>query len=116
VQLPFNLAMAQAAVYRSQATANGRQPALAAARDAGLAAFGSASMLQGRLSAELPESIADAFPGLTTSAQRALQFSRSAEGMTGALVGVSTPEHAAENFELARHPPASVEAVWSLFS
>jgi aryl-alcohol dehydrogenase-like predicted oxidoreductase len=116
VQLPFNLAMAQAAVYRSQATGNGRQTALGAALAAGLAAFGSASLLQGRLSAELPEEIAEAFPGLTTSAQRALQFCRSAEGMTGALVGVSSPEHAAENFELARHSPASPERVLSLFS
>ncbi len=116
VQLPFNLAMAQAAVYRSQATKSGRQPALLAARDEGLAAFGSASILQGRLGlAELPEEIVEAFPGLATSAQRALQFSRSAEGMTGALVGVSSPEHAAENFELARHSPVPPDRVLSLF-
>jgi aryl-alcohol dehydrogenase-like predicted oxidoreductase len=116
VQLPFNLAMAQAAVYRSQATKSGRQPALLAAQEEGLAAFGSASILQGRLgAAELPDEIAAAFPGLATSAQRALQFSRSAEGMTGALVGVSSPEHAAENFELARHSPAPPDRVLSLF-
>ena len=116
VQLPFNLAMAQAAVYRSQATKSGRHPALLAAREEGLAAFGSASILQGRLGlAELPAEIAQAFPGFSTSAQRALQFSRSAEGMTGALVGVSSPEHAAENFELSRHSPAPPETVLSLF-
>ena len=108
--------MAQAAVYRSQATKSGRQPALLAALEEGLAAFGSASILQGRLgAAELPDVIAAAFPGLTTSALRALQFSRSAEGMTGALVGVSSPEHAAENFELARHSPAPPDRVLSLF-
>ena len=116
VQLPFNLGMAQAALYRSQATGNGRQSALSAAHAAGLAAFGSASMLQGRLAAaDLPEPVVEAFPGLATSAQRALQFSRSAEGMTSALVGVSSPEHAAEDFELARHSPASPDSLLALF-
>src|SRR5262249_36665085 len=115
VQLPFNLAMGQAAVYRSQVTKSGRQPALLAAREEGAAAFGSASILQGRLSAELPEEIAEAFPGLASSAQVALQVSRSAEGMSAGRVGVSGPEHAGEDFELSRHAPAPPERVLSLF-
>ncbi|HEV2064099.1 MAG TPA: aldo/keto reductase, partial [Thermoanaerobaculia bacterium] len=48
VQLPFNLGMAQGLLYRSQETADGRRPALAAAAGMGLAVFGSASLLQGR--------------------------------------------------------------------
>ena len=65
VQLPFNLQMAQGMVYRSQEIGQARQPAMPAARALGLAAFGSASILQGRLAAvELPEEIAEAFPGL----------------------------------------------------
>jgi len=106
VQLPVNLAMAQALAYPSQAIPTGRAPALRVAEEMRLAAFGSASLLQGRLAADLPEEIAAAFAGTTTDAQRALQFSRSAPGMTTALVGVSTPEHAGENFALARVPPA----------
>ena len=111
VQLPSNLAMPQAAVYRSQETPQGRQPAMAAARALGLAAFGSASILQGRLSGDLPDHIAEVFPGLETSAQRALQFARSVPGATTALVGVSSPEHAAENFALAGVVPAEPEQV-----
>ena len=88
-----------------------RQPALPAARALGLAAFGSASILQGRLAAvELPEEIAEAFPGLRTSGQQALQFARSAPGMTTALVGVSSPEHAAEDFALAKMRSAVARA------
>jgi aryl-alcohol dehydrogenase-like predicted oxidoreductase len=115
VQLPVNLAMAQALGYPSQEGRSGRVPALIAAEEAGLAAFGSASLLQGRLSADLPEEVAAAFAAATTDAQRALQFSRSAPGMTTALVGVSTPEHAGENFALAQVAPADRAGVLALF-
>jgi aryl-alcohol dehydrogenase-like predicted oxidoreductase len=115
VQLPVNLAMAQALAYPSQLRPTGREPALIAAEEAHLAAFGSASLLQGRLSADLPEEVAVAFAGATTDAQRALQFSRSAPGMTTALVGVSSPEHARENFALAQISPADRAGVLALF-
>jgi len=115
VQLPVNLAMAQAVVYRSQETADGRLAALPAAQKLGLAAFGSASLLQGRLAGDLPDEVEEAFSTASPGAQRALQFSRSAPGMTTALVGVSSPEHAGENFALARVPPADRAGVLALF-
>jgi aryl-alcohol dehydrogenase-like predicted oxidoreductase len=115
VQLPVNLGMAQAVAFRSQAAGGRRLPALAAARSLGLATFGSASILQGRLSADLPPVIDEAFPGLDTDAQRALQFSRSAPGETCALVGAGSPGHARENFALSRIPPADEDAVMGLF-
>ena len=116
VQLPFNLAMAQAVAYASQDSGGRRLPALAAAARAGLAAFGSASLLQGRLAGDLPEEIEEAFPEATTGGQRALQFSRSAPGMTVSLVGVSNPAHAADNFALAAVNPAPPEKIMGLFS
>ena len=116
VQLPFNLAMGEALGFRSQVNGTRRLPALEFAREAGLAAFGSASILQGRLSGELPEEIAEAFPKLETSAQQALQFARSAPGMTTALVGVSSIEHAEEDFSLAKVEPADGDKVLGLFS
>ena len=115
VQLPVNLAMAQAVGYRSQELGEDRLPALVAAEREGLAVFGSASLLQGRLAADLPEEVEAAFPDAEPGAQQALQFSRSAPGMTTALVGVSTPEHARENFRLAGVPPADRARVLSLF-
>jgi aryl-alcohol dehydrogenase-like predicted oxidoreductase len=116
VQLPFNLGMAQAAVYRSQEAEGGRMPALGAASGMGLACFGSASLLQGRLAAGLPEELRESFPECDSAAGVALQFARSAAGMTTALSGVSSPEHARENFGLSRVPPASADRIRGLFS
>jgi len=116
VQLPVNLAMAQALVYRSQETPRGRAGALEAANVLDLAAFGSASLLQGRLAGELPEEVEAAFPEAETGAMRALQFARSSPGLTAALVGVSRSEHAREIFGLAKSPPAAPDRVLGLFS
>jgi len=116
VQLPVNLAMAQAVAYASQETGGARLPALSAAARLGLAAFGSASLLQGRLATDLPEEIVEAFPEALSGGQRALQFSRSAPGMTTSLVGVSDPSHGRENFALARAEPADPGKVLALFS
>ena len=115
VQLPVNLAMPEAIGFPSQETLRGRVPALAAAEELGLAVFGSASLLQGRLATELPEEIQEAFSDVRPGAQQALQFSRSAAGMTCSLVGVSTPEHAEEDFALTRTRPAEPEAVARFF-
>jgi aryl-alcohol dehydrogenase-like predicted oxidoreductase len=116
VQLPVSLAMAQAVAYPSQETGGRRVPALSAAASLGLAAFGSASLLQGRLAADLPEEIVEAFPEAATGARQALQFSRSAAGMTASLVGVSHPEHARDNFALAGVEPADPTRVLALFA
>lgn len=117
VQLPFNLAMAQALGFPSQETGPERErlPALAAARNLNLATFGSASLLQGRLAEELPEEMAAAFPEASSAAQQALQFARSAPGLTTCLVGASRPEHAEDDFALCRIPPSPPEKVLSLF-
>jgi aryl-alcohol dehydrogenase-like predicted oxidoreductase len=115
VQLPMSLAMAQAVAYRSQPSAGERLPALLAAREEELAAFGSASLLQGRLTGDLPEEVDAAFPEASSAAQRALQFARSAPGMTTSLVGVSTLAHAQDNFALTRVSPAAPQRVMDLF-
>ena len=116
VQLPNNIAMAQAVAYPSQETGEVRLPALSAASKLGLAAFGSASLLQGRLAGDLPDEVEAAFPTAAPGAQRAIQFSRSSPGMTTALVGVSTAEHARENFALAGVSPADLSRVLALFA
>jgi aryl-alcohol dehydrogenase-like predicted oxidoreductase len=116
VQMPFNLAMAQAVAYASQPVRGGRLAALAAAGELGLAAFGSASLLQGRLAGDLPEEIVQAFPEAVSGGQRALQFARSAPGMTAALVGVSDPAHARDNFALSAVRPAAPATIMGFFS
>ena len=115
VQLPFNLAMPEALASPSQPYQGATVPALVAARALGLAVFTSASLLQGRLAGGLPDEIAAAFPEPRTDAQRALQFARSAPGVTVALVGASQAEHVRENLELAAIPPADPAAFQRLF-
>ena len=119
VQLPFNIGMLQAVGFRTQSSpgGTGRIPALEAASEMGLAAFGSSSLAQGRLArAELPQELAEAFPEVDSSARLALQFVRSAPGLTTALVGVSSPEHTSENFGLSGVPPAAPETVLGLLA
>ena len=116
VQAPFNLAMAQALAYSSQETGRGKVPLLRAAQALGLSVFGSATLLQGRLAAELPEEIGQAFPEASTPARRAIQFARSAAGMCTSLVGVSTPEHAREVFGMSGVAPAEPARVMALFA
>ncbi len=104
LQLPFNLEMDEAATLRNQ----GDRTLLEAARAAGLAVFASASVLQGRLTQQLPQPVRDSFDGLASDAQRALQFARSTPGITSALVGMKTPAHVEENAALARIAPAKL--------
>ena len=116
VQLPLNVAMPEALAAATQELDGVVVPALVAARRLGLVAFASASILQGRLATDLPPRLRELFPGLATDAQRALQFTRSAPGVTTALVGMSNLAHVAENLALASRPPAAPEIYRQLFS
>lgn len=104
VQLPFNLEMDEAQTLRNQSD----RTLLEAARAENISVFASASVLQGRLAQKLPQPVREALAGLRTDAQRALQFARSAPGITCALVGMKTPVHVEENAALAKVPPLAV--------
>src|SRR5207253_8509391 len=67
IQLPFNLEMDEAAIFPNQ----GGETLIEAARNAGIAVFASASVLQGRLTEKLPELVRQQLAGLATDAQRA---------------------------------------------
>jgi len=105
LQLPFNVEMDEAATFRNQ----GELTVLQAARAAGVMVFASASVLQGRLTQQLPQPVRDALHGVQTDAQRALQFARSTPGITCALVGMKTPKHVDENAALAKVPPLDLQ-------
>src|SRR5262249_38363934 len=87
------------------ANQGGRSP-FAAARDAGLLVMTSGSILQGKLT-RLPADARASLdaPGLATDAQRALQFARSAPGVTTALVGAKRVAHVEENARLLSAAP-----------
>jgi len=116
IQLPYNLAMAEAFTFRNQDLPDGTKGSTLAATDAtGVAVCASASLLQGRLTQGLPAILAEAFEGLESDAQRSLQFVRSTPGINVALAGMSHAEHVTHNLETAKHPPASFESLMKLF-
>jgi aryl-alcohol dehydrogenase-like predicted oxidoreductase len=90
-------------------------PVLPMAQSRSLMVFASASILQGQLATGLPEEIQRQFPGLKTDAQRAIQFVRSAPGVTTALVGMSRCQHVDENLETAQVPPLNMAQFRALF-
>jgi len=114
VELPLNVALPEALVAPTQELDGVRVPALAAARKLGLTVFTSGS-IQKRLGYALPSEIAQVFPDLSTDAQRALQFTRSAPGVAVALVGMGRVDHVAENLAVAAVPPAGVETFQWIF-
>jgi aryl-alcohol dehydrogenase-like predicted oxidoreductase len=109
IQLPFNLAMPEAAVAGTQLADQKLSPLLQVARAHGLMVFASASLLQGRLTQGLPPEFRSWFPGIKTDAQRAIQFVRSTPGITCALVGMSNLEHVEENLGAASTAPMTLE-------
>jgi aryl-alcohol dehydrogenase-like predicted oxidoreductase len=104
IQLPVNLAMLEAAAYLRE---NGRS-VLETARALGITAIASASLLQARLANGLPAGIAGRLPGPSTDAQRAIQFTRSVDGIAVALTGMASAAHVRENLGIAAFPPASL--------
>jgi len=110
LQLPYNLAMPEAALARNQRLAGRSVSLLEAAQQLGLTVMASASILQSRLTGTLPAWVVDATAELATSAQRALQFVRSTPGLAVALVGMKREEHVTENLATAKHPPLTDEA------
>lgn len=117
LQLPLNLGMPEAVTMRNQTGRAGDVSVLEAAADLGLTVMASASLLQSRLAADLSPRLRDALAGgVTTDAQRAIQFVRSAPGLTTALVGMSNPAHAVENCVLESVAPLTAERFAALVS
>jgi aryl-alcohol dehydrogenase-like predicted oxidoreductase len=104
IQLPINLAMVE-----------GIEVAELAER-LGVIAIASASLLQGRVARKLPDEVRIPLGSLPTDAQTAIQFVRSAPGVTTALVGMSRVEHVDENLALVHVEPASNASFSQLFA
>ena len=115
VQLPFNLAMPEAFTRPHDPAPAGGAPLLEIAARMGVTVFASAPLLQARLAQGLPEAVRRAFPECATDAQCALQFARSAPGVTAALAGMSSAAHVEENLALRAVPPAPLERWLALF-
>lgn len=116
VQLPFNVHMADAYTVEAHEGPDGPQSVLEFAREAGIDVFTSASILQGDLARDgaIPGAV-DAKLSGETPAQRAINFVRSAPGVTSALVGSKTPEHVAENVAAGTFEPMGANAFDAVF-
>ncbi len=112
VQLPFNMHLTEAATARTQPVdVDGESdghlvPALEAIDRHGLIALTSAALMQGGLLGRVTEQARELL-GVDSDVAAALQFARSAPGVTTSLVGMGTPAHVDENVEaLAGIDPA----------
>ena len=115
IQLPFNMGMTEALTLGNQ-NINGRERTIMETADElGITLIASASLLQGQVARNLPAFVAEAL-GLGDDAERALQFARSAPGITTALVGMSRVEHVRANTRLANIAPATIDEFSKLFT
>ncbi len=114
VQLPFNLAMTEALTLGNQKMSGGDKTVMEAASELGITLIASASLLQGQVAQNLPAFVATAL-GLGNDVERALQFARSAPGITTALVGMSRTTHVEENSNVVAAAPAGLEEFSKLF-
>ena len=105
IQLPYNLAMTEAFTRANQQVNNEAVSALEAAERLGIYVMASASVHQGQLTRNLPPVLSELLSGLTTDAQRALQFVRSTPGIGTALCGMKGVAHVDENALVASVPP-----------
>jgi aryl-alcohol dehydrogenase-like predicted oxidoreductase len=87
-------------------------PIVQAAEHLGIYVMTSASLLQGKLTRNLPAALGQVLEGLSTDAQRALQFARSTPGVGTALCGMQRVDHVEENAALVRVPPAPAEKLF----
>jgi aryl-alcohol dehydrogenase-like predicted oxidoreductase len=115
VQLPFNLGMTEALTLGNQTLHSETKTIMEAADELGIQLIASASLLQGQVAQNLPGFVAEAL-GLENDVERALQFARSAPGITAALVGMSRTAHVEANTRLVAVPPAGLEQFSKLFS
>ena len=98
VQVPVNLAMSEAVRAPTQRLGSRRVvPLLQAAEELGVDVVASATLMQSRLTQGLPRELHDAFPSLTTDAQRAIAFVRSLPAIRTVLVGMRGADHVTEN-------------------
>lgn len=102
IQLPINLGMREAASSATQ-TIDGRLvTTLEAAEHLGITVVASATLMQSKLAAGLPDEVSTVLPGFTSDAQRAVAFTRRLPNVDVALVGMKQSEHVDDTLKAGR--------------
>jgi aryl-alcohol dehydrogenase-like predicted oxidoreductase len=107
--------MPEAYALANQGSPKERMSLLSAAAGLGIAVVGSATLYQGKLTHGLPDSVVRTL-GMKTDAESAIQFARSAPGLTTALIGMGHKEHVTANLKPAQSPPTAAEEWKKLFA
>jgi aryl-alcohol dehydrogenase-like predicted oxidoreductase len=115
IQLPFNLAMPEAYGLVNQRIGKEKMSLLSAAARLGITVMGSATLYQARLTQGLPDFVGSVL-GMKTDADNAIQFSRSAPGLTTSLIGMGRKEHLAVNMKPALTNPTPPQEWKKLFT
>jgi len=115
IQLPFNLAMPEAYGLVNQRFGKEKMSLLSAAARLGIAVMGSATLYQARLTQGLPDFVGKVL-GMKTDADNAIQFSRSAPGLTTSLIGMGREEHVGVNLKPALTNPTPPQDWKKLFT
>jgi aryl-alcohol dehydrogenase-like predicted oxidoreductase len=115
VQLPFNLAMLEAYAYGNQIRDGEAASLLYQANALGIAAVASGTLYQGNLVQGIPQQLQAAL-GMSSDAEAAIQFVRSATGITTALVGMGRKDHVQANLKVAVQAPLAPAKWEALFT
>jgi len=103
IQLPVNLVMTEAFAARYEQLDGRPVSVVGLAQSAGVAVVASASLLQARLAADLPDALKSRIEA-SSDAERAIQFVRSVPGVSVALVGMSQAAHVRQNLGVSLLP------------
>jgi aryl-alcohol dehydrogenase-like predicted oxidoreductase len=109
IQLPLNLAMPEAFCYRNQLVRGEWLTVLEAAQRLGLAVFTSAPLHQGKLSKRRLPHVPDLSGQPDDPHWHALQFARSAPGVTVTLIGMGQADHVTDNLQVLKQPRAPLD-------
>jgi len=107
--------MPEAYALPNQVVGEQRVSVLDAAEALEIALMGSATLFQGKLTQGLPEFVGRTL-GTATDAESAIQFSRSAPGMTTSLIGMGKAEHVRINLQVANKELVTQEIWRNLFN
>ncbi len=102
IQAPYNLAMPEAMMARTQLVKGEKLPLLQAAERLGLTVFCSAPLMQSQLLRKLPAKVSEAFSGYDTDAPRLLSFVINTPGVTAAMCGMKQVAHVDANLQANR--------------
>lgn len=112
IQIPYNMALVEAATLQNQPVRGEPHSLLSAAHTLEVGVFSSVPLMQGQLLNQVKLQ----FENLETPAQQCLQFVRSTPGILAPLVGHKQPAHVAENLKVASVPPLSAERFSEFFA